>query len=246
MTPNRITAALLLFLCTLNAAAEQTVVAVAANFAQPMQVIAAEFEQHSGHAVKLSIGSSGKLYAQIQHGAPFHVFLSADAAKPEQLIALGKAVTGSQFTYAVGKLALWHRDNGPAREVLESGDYRRLAIANPRLAPYGLAAVQSLQQLGIDAGDRLVTGENISQAYRFVASGNADLGFVALSQIITGGKIPDGAWLVPASLHAPIRQDAVLLERGQSSAVAHALLKFLQSDTAVAIIRQYGYDVDTR
>jgi molybdate transport system substrate-binding protein len=227
----------------LLAVADEARIAVAANFIAPMQQIAAAFERASGHRAKLSFGSSGKLYAQIVNGAPYDLFLSADSAKPRALVADGLAQADSLFTYAVGALVLWRGDGGDARAALLAGDYDKLAIPNPQLAPYGAAAVQTLEKLGLaaKAGPHLVTGENIAQAHQYVSSGNAQLGFVALSQVAVEGRPPAGAWLVPADLHAPIKQDAVLLTRGAANPAARAMLEFLHGDQARAIIRGFGY-----
>lgn len=222
-------------------------VAVAANFATPMQKIAAAFEADTGHQTQLSFGATGKFHAQITHGAPFQVLLAADSATPARLEAEGKAVAGSRFTYAIGTLVLWSAQPGyvdAQGAVLRAGDFKRLAIANPRLAPYGAAALQVLDRLGLAAQwqPRLVQGENIAQALQFVSSGNAQLGFVALSQVMEGGAVATGsAWQVPAHLHDPIRQDAVLLAPGRNNPAAAALLAYLRSDRARAIIRAHGY-----
>lgn len=226
------------------AGAEQARVAVAANFAAPIKAITAAFEKDSIHTIQLSIGSSGKLFAQIQNGAPYDVMLSADSTKPEKLVQSGLAVAESRFTYAIGRLVLWHTHNLQAKRLLETGNYSRLAIANPRLAPYGKAARETLKHLNLTDPDKIVSGENISQTYRFVASGNADLGFVALSQVIVDAQVPEGAWVVPKSMHSPIRQDAVILQHGKANAAAQALMDFLKSEQAISIIRQFGYDVD--
>ena len=205
-------------------------VAVAANFTPAMKEIAASFSRHSGHEVILSSASSGKLAAQLQHGAPFDVFLSADQAKPIALAKAGYAVSTTRFTYAIGALVLWSADEaiqGSERQRLEAGDYRKLAIANPRLAPYGKAARETLQALGLEAASRRhwVTGENIAQTYQFVASGNAELGFVALSQLRLLGRTPESdnanqqvfGWQVPSSMHRAIRQDGILLSKAESN-----------------------------
>lgn len=226
------------------AAAEQTRIAVAANFAGPIRAIVSTFEQESGHKVQISIGSSGKLFAQIQNGAPYDILLSADSTKPAKLLQSGHAISGSRFTYASGRLVLWHTHNQPAKALLDSGNFSHLAIANPRLAPYGKAARETLKHLDLQIADKLVTGENISQTYHFVVSGNAELGLVALSQVIKEGKVPEGAWVVPKSYYSPIRQDAVLLAHGQANAAAKALLAFLKNEPATTIIRQFGYDVE--
>ncbi len=232
-----------------SAQADEVSVAVAANFIAPMQKIAAAFEQATGHKAVLSSGATGKFYAQIANGAPFQVLLAADDATPERLEREGRAVQGSRFTYAVGQLVLWSAQPGyvdAQGEVLRTGGFAHLAVANPRLAPYGLAAQQAMDKLGVAERirPRLVTGENIAQTYQFVASGNAQLGFVALSQVMEDGRIARGsAWRVPASLHDPIRQDAVLLAAGKDSEAARALLQYLRGDAARAVIRSYGYGI---
>ena len=232
------------------ARAAEVSVAVAANFTAPMQQIAALFEQSSGHKAVLSFGSTGKLYAQIRNGAPFQILLSADDKTPLKLEAEGQTVTGMRFTYAVGKLALWSSQNGlidAQGAVLRSGQFKRLALAEPKLAPYGAAAVETLTTMGLlaEVTPKIVYGENIAQTYQFVSTGNAELGFVALSQIYTNGKLGSGsAWIVPADMHAPIRQDAVLLKTGEHQPAARALMAFLRSDAALAVIRSYGYGHD--
>lgn len=233
------------------AAAAEVAVAVAANFAAPMQRLAPLFEQQTGHKVVASYGSTGKFFAQIDNGAPFEVFLAADDETPARLERAGAAVAGTRFTYAVGRLVLWSRQVGVVdgnAEVLRGDSIDRLAIADPGLSPYGAAAVQTLKSLGLfqRLRPRFVTGENISQAYQFVATGNAPLGFVALSQVQVDGRIGEGsAWVVPAALHEPIRQDAVMLARGRGKPAAIALLEFLRSAPARAVIRAAGYTVDT-
>ena len=238
--------ACLLALAPLGCVAEQALVAVASNFAAPARVIALAFEHESGHSVRLSQGSSGKLYAQIHHGAPFDLFFSADTEKPALLVKEGLAIEGSQRTYARGALALWTINDGAIIDsaTLRAGDFSRLAQANPRLAPYGLAAQQVVAGLGLTEtlAAKLVIGENISQAYQFVATGNAEFGFVALSQIFTDGGLERGSmWRVPQQLHASIAQDVVLLARGQNNAAAREFMAFLTSAAAVEIIRDFGY-----
>ncbi|MAR93228.1 MAG: molybdate ABC transporter substrate-binding protein [Pseudomonadota bacterium] len=236
----------LLFISPL-VAAEQITIAVASNFTGPMEQIVARFQQQTGHQVRLSFGSSGKFFAQIQHHAPFQAFFSADQAKPRALEQAGLAVPGSRFTYAVGALVLWSADPervDKAGRVLARGDFKRLALANPKLAPYGAAAVQTLAHLGLaeSTRPRWVKGENISQTYQFVSSGNAELGFVALSQVMQRGEVRGGShWRVPAEYHAPIRQDAVLLQRGADSDAARALLDFVQGPEARSIMAAFGY-----
>jgi len=231
------------------ACADQVQVAVAANFTAPMQQIAVEFEKATGHKAVLVFGATGKFYAQISNGAPFEVLLAADAATPGRLVAEGNAVADSRMTYAIGKLVLWSANPGlvdDKGEVLKRSDIAHVAYCNPALAPYGAAAVETMQALGVfDAlQPKLVQGENITQAYQFVVSGNAQIGFVALSQVSKDGRIAEGsAWIVPAGLYQPIRQDAVILARGRGKPAAEALLKFLRSDQAVAIIRSFGYEL---
>lgn len=237
--------------------AAEVTVAVAANFAAPMQQIARAFAQDTGHQAVVSLGATGSFYAQIRNGAPFHVFLSADDETPQRLEREGLAVSGSRFTYALGQLVLWSPQPGRVDdrgEVLRTGAFPRLAIANPRLAPYGQAAMQVLDRMGVTAQwqPRLVVGENIAQAYQFVATGNASLGFVALAQVLVDGRMDvhisgrlreGSAWIVPPSLHEPIRQDAVLLSRGQGNPAATALLAYLRGDKARAVIRAHGYSL---
>jgi molybdate transport system substrate-binding protein len=222
-------------------------VAVAANFAAPMQKIAAAFERDTGHKVQLVFGATGKFYAQIRNGAPFDMLLAADQETPARLVREGAALAGSRFTYAIGKLVLWSARPGLVDDqgaVLKQPGIARVAYANPQLAPSGAAAVEALRSLGMFAAveGRLVQAENISQAYQFVASGNAEVGFVALSQVYQDGRVREGsAWLVPAHLYAPIRQDAVLLERGKTNAAAAALAGYLKSEPAKAVILAHGY-----
>ncbi|MBF6650584.1 molybdate ABC transporter substrate-binding protein [Methylobacter sp. BlB1] len=244
-------ALLILCLFSLNviAHAETTLVAVAANFSQPMTEIAEAFEKATGHSAKLSFGSSGKFVAQFESGAPFEVFLSADNEKPLKLEQAGLAVPGSRFTYAVGKLVLWSATPGlvdDQGQILDKGGFKHLALADPKLAPYGAAAIELMKNKGVleKLQPLLVQGENIAQAYQFVSTGNAELGLVALSQVIKDGKIASGSgWIVPGNLHSPILQDAVLLKTGAENPAAPALLKFLKSPEALAIIRKYGYGI---
>lgn len=232
-----------------GARAAEVTVAVAANFTAPAQRIAAEFERDTGHKARLSFGGTGKFYAQIRNGAPFEVFLAADDTTPARLETEGAAVRGSRSTYAIGRLVLWSARAGvvDARgEVLRSGRFEHLAIANPRLAPYGAAAVEVLTALKLlDAlQPRFVQAENIAQAYQYTATGNAELGFVALSQVMQDGRLSGGsAWIVPAELHQPIRQDAVLLLKGQGRPAAEAWLRYLQGEKVRAIIRSFGYGI---
>jgi molybdate transport system substrate-binding protein len=223
-------------------------VAVASNFTAPAKRIAAGFEQATGHKVQLVFGATGKFYAQIKNGAPFEVLLAADDRTPAKLEAEGAAVAGSRFTYAVGRLALWSAQPGLVDgrgEVLRTGGFAHLAIANPKLAPYGAAALEVMTALRLleRLQPRIVQGENIAQTHQFVASGNAELGFVALSQVQEDGKVAAGsAWVVPAHLHRPIRQEAVLLLPGKGRPAAEAWLAYLMGDRAKAIIATFGYE----
>lgn len=232
-----------------QAQAAEVKVAVAANFTAPMQKIAQAFEQETGHKTLLSFGGTGSFYAQIRNGAPFQILLAADDETPLKLEQEGLAVAGSRFTYATGRLVLWSRQPGlvdDQGELLRSGRFQRLALANPKLAPYGSAAIETLTRLGLLEAlrPRLVQGDNIGQTYQFVATENAQLGFVALSQVQTAGRIAQGsAWIVPASLHQPIKQDAVLLSAGQGNPAASALLAFLKGEKARAVIRSFGYEI---
>ncbi len=231
------------------AQAEEVTVAVAANFTAPMQEIATAFAEDTEHQARTAFASSGRFYAQIHNGAPFEVFLSADETTPARLAEDGMTVPDTRFTYAQGSLVLWSADPeripaGEGAAVLHAGDFRKLAIANPRTAPYGAAAIAVMQALGVEDSLRpkFVQGENLPQTYQFISTGNAELGFVALSQVIKDGEISAGSgWLVPEELHAPIRQDAVLLTRGADNPAARALLDYLQGERAQAIIRAYGY-----
>jgi molybdate transport system substrate-binding protein len=229
--------------------AETTIVAAASNFTQPMTEIAEAFEKATGHSAKLSFGSSGKFVAQIENGAPFEVFLSADAEKPAQLEQTKSAVPGSRFTYAFGRLVLWSAKPGYIDEqgqILGQGGFKHLALADPKLAPYGEAVLEVLKNKGLleKLQPSFVLGENISQTHQFISTGNAELGFIALSQVIKGGKIVEGSgWVVPETMHAPIRQDAVLLNKGADNPAAAALLQFLKTAEARAIIQKYGYSL---
>ena len=226
----------------------EVTVAVAANFAAPMQKIAPLFEKDTGHKAVVSLGSTGGFYAQIKNGGPFHVLLSADDETPLKLENENLAVSGTRFTYATGKLVLWSKQAGfvdDKGDVLRSGQFKRLAIANPKLAPYGAAALETLHKLELVQGlqTKFVQGENIAQAFQFVNTENAQLGFVALSQVYADGKLSSGsAWIVPSHLHKPIQQDAVLLMAGKNNIAATALLAYLRTDKAKAIIRSHGYE----
>ena len=231
------------------AQADEVQVAVAANFTAPIQAIAADFEKDTGHKLVAAYGATGQFYTQIKNGAPFEVFLSADDTTPEKLEREGDTVKGSRFTYAVGTLALWSAKDGyvdTKGEVLKKNEYQHLSIANPKTAPYGLAATQVLEKPKLTEATKtkIVEGQNITQAYQFVSTGNAELGFVALSQIYKEGKVTSGsAWIVPASLHDPIKQDAVILSKGKDNAAAKALVEYLKGPKAAAVIKSYGYQL---
>lgn len=228
------------------ALAEETQVAVAANFTEPAKEIAQAFTVATGHKAILSFGASGQFYTQMARGAPYEVFLSADADRPKKAEQDGLGVPGTRFTYAVGRLVLFSKTPGlvdPAGAVLKTGRFNKLAIADPGAAPYGVAAVQTMRRLGVyDAvKPKIVMGSSLTQAYQFTATGAAELGFVALSQVIND---PGGSrWLVPTADHAPIDQQAILLFTGQKSAAAKAFLTFLKGPQAIAIIKRYGYEV---
>ena len=240
-------------LCALLAAtglhAGQVQVAVAANFTEPAKQIAAEFTKDTGHVAKLSFGATGKFYAQITNGAPFEILLSADDSTPARLEREGHAIAGSRFTYAVGALVLWSSKPhfvDAKGEVLKHGQFNKLSIANPKTAPYGAAAIETLKKLNLlqTTQAKFVQGENIAQTLQFVSTGNADLGFVALSQVFQDGRITHGsAWVVPADMHDPILQDAVLLRRGDKNPAASALHAYLKGEKARAIIQRFGYTI---
>ncbi len=228
-----------------RAMAAEVRVAVAANFAEPAREIAARFRARTGHEASISIGSSGQLYAQVVNGAPFDVLLSADRERPEKAEAEGLGVAGSRFTYATGRLVLFSRTPGLVDgrgAVLRTGRFDKIAIADPRTAPYGVAAVEAMRKLGAydSLQPKLVQGTSIAQTYQFVDTGAAELGFLALSQVaqVKGGS----RWLVPAALHTPIDQQAVLLKRGAGNPAARAFLAFLRGAEARAVIRRYGYE----
>jgi molybdate transport system substrate-binding protein len=230
-----------------SADAGEVQVAVAANFTGPMQVLATLFERDSGHQLKLSYGATGKFYAQIKNGAPFEVLLAADDQTPARLLAEGSGVAGSNFIYAIGKLVLWSSD--PQRvdgsgEILKKDGFRHVAIANPKTAPYGRAAIETMSKMGVAErlAPRLVQGENIAQTHQFIATGAAELGFVAYSQVIKNGRIGAGSgWLIPPHFYSPIRQEALLLARGKNNAAASELLAYLKSAKAQAVIESFGY-----
>ncbi len=223
-------------------------VAVAANFHNPFKTIATAFEKQTGHEVRIIPGSTGKLYAQIIHGAPYDLFLAADSKRPALLEEGKKVVPATRFTYALGRITLWSPDPGlnmqDGKSILQDKDIQRIAIANPKTAPYGLAAMQTLKKLGLwkDLRSRLIQGENIGQTFQFVSSRNAPLGFVALSQVLDPANTQPGSrWDVPDDLYDPIRQDAVIIKRAEHNTAARALWEFLQSKTSRDIIEKFGY-----
>jgi len=232
-----------------TAFADEVQVAVAANFTAPIQAIARDFEKDTGHKLVASFGATGQFYTQIKNGAPFEVFLAADDTTPAKLESENEIVKGSRFTYAVGTLALWSAKEGyvdDKGQVLKENAYQHLSIANPKAAPYGLAATQVLDKLGLTAATqaKIVEGQSIAQAYQFVQTGNAELGFVALSQVFKDGKLTSGsAWIVPADLHEPIKQDAVILNKGKDNAAAKALMDYLKGPKAAAVIKSFGYQL---
>jgi len=228
------------------ALAADTQVAVAANFTEPAKEIATAFAAATGHKAILSFGSSGQFYSQMARGAPYDVFLSADADRPKKAEQDGLGVPGTRFTYAIGRLVLYSKTPGLVDDkgaVLKSASFQKVAIADPASAPYGVAAVQTMQKLGVYAAlkPKVVMGSSIAQAYQFVSTGAAEVGFVALSQVIAqdGGS----RWVVPASNHAPIDQQAILLFTGLKNPAAAAFLTFLKTPQAIAIIKRYGYEV---
>jgi molybdate transport system substrate-binding protein len=234
-------ASMALLVSTANAG--EVLVAVAANFAAPMHKITSAFEAQTGHTVRISVGSTGTFATQIRSGAPYDVLLAADDETPAVLEKQGLAVAGSRFTYATGRLVLWSAQPGMVDaqgNVLKRASFDHIAIANPKLAPYGHAAIEVMTHLGVAErlAPRIVQGENIAQTYQFVATGAAQLGFVARSQVMQAGG---STWLVPESLHSPIKQDAVVLARAKGSLAATELMKFLKGETARGIIRAFGY-----
>lgn len=244
----RLLPALLVMLASASVLAEDVQVAVAANFTAPMKLIAADFEKDTGHKTVLSFGATGKFYAQITNGAPFDVFLAADTETPAKLEKEGAAVSGSSFTYATGRLVLWSAKPGVVDDkgaALLRGEFKHLAIAAPKLAPYGAAAIETMTKVGLlpSLEPKLVQGESIGQTFSMIASGNAELGFVALSQVFEDGKIKSGsAWVVPTNLHSPIRQDAVLLTRAKNNQAAVQLVAYLKTEKAKNVIRSFGYE----
>ena len=249
----RVLSSLSILLCAALAHASvlaaEAQVAVAANFAEPIKAIAAVLEKTTGHTLKVSTGASGAFYTQIKNGAPFDVFLSADNERPEMLEKDGLAQPGTRFTYATGKLVLWSVKAGRVDDkgaVLKAADLGKVAFANPKTAPYGAAAMQVVDKLGLKEAltPKLVQGESIGQTFNFVKTGNADVGFVALSQVLSGGRLKEGSmWVIPQANYDLIRQDAVLLKRGADNEAAKALLKLLQSPNIKDLIRSYGYEL---
>ncbi|MFZ2099898.1 MAG: molybdate ABC transporter substrate-binding protein [Oricola sp.] len=230
-----------------TALAGEAKVAVAANFTDAANEIAAAFKAETGHEAVLSFGSTGQLYTQITQDAPFEVLLSADDIRPAKAVEDGLGVAGSTFTYAIGRIVLWSADAGLVKgeETLKAGGFDKIALANPETAPYGAAAVEAMKALGVhDAlAAKIVQGNNIAQTFQFVETGNAELGFVAASQI--AGTDAGSRWEVPADLYTPIRQDAVLLKKGEGNEAATAFLDFLKSPAAAAVIGKYGYGVES-
>ena len=237
-TQSALAISLFLFCYSINANAEQANIAVASNFTHPMKALINEFKKISNHQIKVSYGSSGKIYAQIKHGAPFQLFFSADQDKPLALYNEKKSLQ-KPFTYAFGALALWSHNlefKNQELQKLQSGKFNKLSIANPKLAPYGIAAMEVLENLKLleSTRQKWVQGENISQTYQFVGTRNADLGFVALSQVINKSTY----WQVPAALYQPIRQDAVLLK---ANTAAQSFLDFIASEQGQSIVKSFGY-----
>ena len=233
---------------TTLARADVVQVAVAANFTAPARALAEVFARTTGHEARLSFGATGAFYTQIKNGAPFDVLLAADNERPARLEKEGDTVAGSRFTYATGQLVLWSAKPGFVDDqgaVLKGGHFGKIAIANPKNAPYGAAAVEAMEKLGLAATlqPKLVTGESIGQTFNFIATGNAELGFVALAQVLEGGKLKSGSmWVVPAQYHAPIIQDAVILKRAANNPAAKAWMELLKTPQSKALIRSYGYE----
>ena len=231
-----------------SAHADEVLVAVAANFTAPMQKIAPLFTKDTGHQARLSFGATGAFYAQIKNGGPYQVLLSADDETPFKLEQEGLAVPGTRFTYATGRLVLWSKQAGVVDskgDVMRSGKFQRLALANPKLAPYGAAAIETINKLGLlkDLQPKFVQGDNIAQTFQFVNTENAQLGFVALSQVYADGKLTQGsAWVVPSSFHKPLQQGAVMLVNGKNNPAALAFMAYLKSEKAKVVIQSFGYE----
>ena len=238
---------LLFYSAAINTQAAEISVAVAANFSSVLKDIAVEFQKDTGHQLAITPGATGKFYAQISNGAPFDVFLSADDETPRKLAQEGKAIAASQFTYAIGRLALWSPSPDlvdKSADILKTDKFKFIAIANAKVAPYGQAAVQTMQKLGVltKIEPRIVQGESIAQTYQFVSTGNAQLGFVALSQILENGKIKAGsAWIVPEEMHEQLKQVAVVLQSSKHMSACQALMEYLKSEKAKKMIASYGY-----
>jgi len=248
MTITKVAISLTLSFVSLLTSAAEVNVAVAANFTGPMERIGPEFEKATGHKLSVSYGTVGKFYSQIKNGAPFEVLVSADDETPTRLEKDGLAIPESRFTYAIGKLVLWSAKPGfvdDKGDVLKRGEFQHIAVANPKLAVYGAAAVEAMKKTGVydRVEPRFVLGENITQAYQFTTTGNAELGFVALSQIYKDGQYVTGSyWMVPTNLYPQIRQDAILLAKGRGNPAADALLTYLKSEPARKVIKSYGYE----
>ncbi len=231
-----------------QANAAETSVAVASNFTDAANEIAAAFAEATEHEAVLSFGATGQFYTQITQGAPFEVFIAADDKRPALAVTQGHGVEGTVFTYAIGQLVLYSADEGKVTgaKTLESDDFEKIAIANPQTAPYGQAAVEAMRSLGVydTLEPKIVQGQNIGQTYQFVETGNAEIGFVALGQV---SQTEAGSrWIVPQEHYEPIKQDAVLLKTGKNNPAAAAFLEFLKGDEAAAIIEKYGYALDRR
>jgi molybdate transport system substrate-binding protein len=229
--------------------ADEVSVAVAANFTDATRQMVPLFEKATGHKAKVSYGSTGKLYAQIEHGAPFEVFLAADTKRPMKAEQAGLAVPGSRFIYAKGKLVLWSNQAGlvdDGEAFLKDTAFAHLAMANPKTAPYGLAARQVMEHLGLwgPLQSKLVRGDSIAQTFQFAVTGNAEAGFVAYSQVKAWKGAAGSAWVIPTTYYDPIDQSAVLLKKGESNPAAKAFLDFLQGDAARALIQRFGYGVE--
>lgn len=235
-----------------EAQADEITLAVASNFAVPVKKIITDFEQSTPHKVRLILGSSGKLFAQIIHGAPYDIFLSADQTKPARLETDGRAI--ERFTYAIGGLALWSSQANyilAGADILKAGKFRKIALANPKLAPYGVAARDTLQALDLyeALSKKFITGENIAQTYHFISSGNAELGFIALSQLRSMAQLQSitanngSFWIIPEELYTPIAQDAVLLKKAAHNPAALAFMAYLRSEGAKNILLRYGYKI---
>ncbi|MEJ2610850.1 MAG: molybdate ABC transporter substrate-binding protein [Candidatus Thiodiazotropha sp.] len=232
-----------------QASADEVMIAVAANFTDATREIAPLFEKATGHTTKISFGSTGKLYSQIEHGAPFEVFLAADTKRPIKAEKAGLAIAGSRFIYAKGKLVLWSAKPNLFKDgesFLKSGNFNHLALANPKTAPYGLAAEQVMQHIGAlkQLTPKLVKGDSIAQTFQFTATGNAEVGFIALAQLKAWKGDPGSLWEIPSDAYSPIDQAAILLKKGENNPAAEAYLKFLKSDAAREVIERFGYGVE--